>query len=116
MTFLLLMFKVVAKSLKLRMQEKIKCRRIFNNHLTKTWGAVMGTSIVAKSKSKLHPQVANNKNTKSLDYDMRGCHEDNYCCKSREYGEEDEAEPIQNLESANIIVRYFKRLDCSHHP
>ena len=97
------------------MQEKIKCRRIFNNHLTKTWGAVMGTSIVAKSKYQITPQVANNKNTKSLDYDMRGCHEDNYCCKSREYGEEGEAEPIQNLESANIIVRYFKRLDCSHH-
>ena len=55
-------------------------------------------------------QVANNKNTKSLDYDVGGCHEDNYCCKSREYGEENEAEPIQNLESKNIIVRYCKRL------
>ena len=94
------------------MQEKIKCRRIFNNHSTKTWGAVMGTSIVAKSKYQITPQVANNKNTKSLDYDVGGCHEDNYCCKCREYGEENEAEPIQNLESTNIIfiVRHCKRL------
>ena len=72
----------------------------------------MGTSIVAKSKYQITPQVANNKNTKSLDYDMRSCHEDNYCCKSREYCEENEAKPIKNLESVNIIiiVRYCKRL------
>ena len=69
----------------------------------------MGTSIVAKSKYQITPQVANNKNTKSLDYDVGGCHEDNYGCKSREYGEENKAEPIQNLEIANIIVIYCKR-------
>merc|ERR1719225_1188158 len=65
----------------------------------------MGTSIVAKPK---YPQAANNKNTKSLDYDMGGCHEDNYCSKSREYGEEDEAEPIQN-HSCKLPVSFNSR-------